>query len=632
MHEDEGENNQIEHLEKEEKDLYSTTKPAPVLKHHNIHGTSFKVRSSWKESPLSKSGKARNPASVAKKFFLFSLLILIVAFCYAGYKLFFSESRESFVDRHIELKISTAAFTRGGEELPVALSVTNTNGVALTNTHILIEYPRGSIAETPDDFEKVQLDLGDVAPGATVSRSVPVILYGREGSSKDLAVSFEYTLPDSALTYTKHSTASVSVSSSPIILEVDAPKTTSTNQVFSGSLRVIQNTKVLPKDALVTILFPRDFTLESISPKPSFGTSTWALNTEKDGDFFDIKYSGRFSSQEGEERTISFTSGVPSPDDITLIKTGYVSESHTVDITKPFLDTFLFIGNEHAKTIAVAPDSYIQGQIAWRNRDSFPVVNPQFHLHLEGPALDKTSILPVEGFYDSGKNEIFWDKDTMPTLGTIAPNQSGTLNFTLRVLPKTAEGPSIVRDPQVKFSLSISGMRDDGSSSPQYLADIESASARVTTETSIDASVISASGAVPPQVEHETIYQITLSLKNTHNDITAGRTTMKLPFYVKWVGKVSVNEKMAYNPDTREVVWTLGNIASGAGNTTGARNGVFQVSISPSLSQVDSSPELVQNILFTGTDLFSGKDVKAIHTNINTRIQNGTSRDAIVIP
>ncbi len=618
-------------IEKSETELYGISKPAPTVENHPLRGTSFKMRSPMPKTSIGDLKVSKSRYSFAKKFFILSIIILFFAAVYTTYRLFFSESRENFVSRHIDIAIKTAPFTRGGEELPVVITVTNRNNVSLTNVHAEIEYPRGSIAESRDDFERQTIELGDIPSGAESSKTISVILYGEQGSKKDINVTIDYSLPDSSLTYTKSSLSSLTISSSPVIVEVDAPKDIAPGQLYTLRARITQNTKTLPPGSLLHVAYPRDFTPESVSREVTYGVSTWVLNTEKEGDYEDLVITGRFGSQEGDERSFRFTVGVPLPDDQTSIKTSYVSKAHVLSIARPLLDAYILLGSENAKTIAVAPDSYVQGTLVYRNRYSSAVIDPVFRVKISGSALDEFSILPVDGFYDSVKKEIFWDKNTREGLNIIQPNTEGRLTFSFRVLPRTIDGPKVVRDPSVELSLSFSGIPDDTSLLVQNLENIESANVLVTTEPTIDATVIHASGPIPPVVANESIYQITLSVENTHNEITGARYTAKLPFYVRWVGKVTREERIAYNPDTREVIWNMGNVAAGAGNTTQARIGEFQVAITPSLSQIQSSPELLQTLRFTGTDLFSNKDVKSQHGNLNTRIDNGTSSDAIVV-
>jgi len=623
--------NEPDFIDKKETDLYSISHPTKVATQHPLSGTSFKSRTPIpKSSILGKiSGKTR--ISFAKKFFIVSIFVLLLAAIYTGYRLFFSESREDFVSRHIDISIVTAPFTRGGEELPVSITITNRNNAVLKNVFAEIEYPRGSVAETRDDFDRQTIELGDIPIGGEATKNITVILYGEQGSTKNIKASIEYRLPDSNLTYSKVGETALTISSSPILVEVDAPKDVAPGQLYTLRARTTQNIKSLPAGTLLNIAYPRDFNPESVSRAVTYGVSTWLINTEKEGDYDDITITGRFSSQEGEERSFRFTVGVPLEDDQTSIKTSYVSKTHVVSLSKPLLDAYILLGNEKGKIIAANPDSYIQGTLVYRNRYNIAVIDPVFHIHIDGSALDETSILPVDGFYNSTKKEIFWDKNTTPMLASIPAGIEGRLIFSFRVLPNTIDGPTVVRDPVVNMSLSFTGERDDGSLITQTLENIDSASVRVTTETAVDVKTIHASGPLPPKTGTESVYQIALSVENTHNEISGARLVAKVPFYAKWVGKVTKEERISYNPDTREVIWVLGNVAAGAGNTINPRIAEIQIAITPSLSQADSSPELLQNIKFTGTDLFSNKDVKAIHNNTTTQINNGTSKDAVVV-
>lgn len=618
-------------INKEETKLYSASSALSKLELHPLKGTSFKTREPFSLENVDSKNNAFKRASFAKKFFLVSLFILITALTYTAYRLFFSESREDFISKHIDIVMETAPFSKGGEPLQLAINVVNRNNVALKNVHLEIEYPRGSESALLNDFEHIRMDLPDINPGEKYNKNMTLVLYGEKGSIKNIKATLEYTLPDSTLSYTKIADLSLTISSSPIVLDVDAPTEVSPNQIYTIRLRISQNTKSLPAGSLVSIVFPRDFVVESMSRKPTFDVGTWAITTEKEGDYEDITVTGRFNSQEGDERSFRFFAGIPPATGGTNIETSYVSRTHVVSLTRPILDAYILLGLEKGKVIAVNPGTSVQGEIIYRNRQSTAVIDPVFHLHIAGSALNKFSISPADGFYDSGKSEIFWDKNTNDSLAIIPPGAEGHLMFTFSTLNQNTESSTVVKEPTVNFSLSFSGIKDDISGVVQNLENIETATVRVTTEPTIFASNVYASGARPPTVEKESVYQINLTVKNTHNDITGGKLTAKIPFYVKWVGKVTKDEKITYNPDTREVTWSLGNVAIGAGNTTAARNASIQVSIIPSLSQLDSTPDILQNIRFIGTDLFSNKDVKATYPNVTIETNNDSSTDDIIV-
>lgn len=148
--------------------------------------------------------------------------------------------------RHIDIAIVTAPFTKGGEELPVTINITNRNNVTLKAVHAEVEYPRGSEATVRDDFERQTLDLGDIPTGGQASKNINVILYGEQGSNKTIKVTLDYSLADSSLTYNKVGSSSLTISSSPVIVEIDAPKDISPGQLYTLRARITQNTKTLP--------------------------------------------------------------------------------------------------------------------------------------------------------------------------------------------------------------------------------------------------------------------------------------------------------------------------------------------------------------------------------------------------
>lgn len=224
----------------EEANLYSTSHGGIVPKTHELSGTSFKVRQKIDDNILTDKNSQKKKGGFAKKFFVFSFLILCVATFYAGYKLFFSESREDFISRHIDIVMETAPFTRGGEPLNLAISVTNKNNVALQNVVVEIEYPRGSEAATRDDFERQKVELGNINPGQKIEKNITLILYGEQGSYKDLKANLEYSIPDSSLTYNKVSKVGLTISSSPIIMEIDAPKDIAPSQLYTLRIRITQ--------------------------------------------------------------------------------------------------------------------------------------------------------------------------------------------------------------------------------------------------------------------------------------------------------------------------------------------------------------------------------------------------------
>jgi hypothetical protein len=90
---------------------------------------------------------------------------------------------------------------------------------------------------------------------------------------------------------------------------------------------------------------------------------------------------------------------------------------------------------------------------------------------------------------------------------------------------------------------------------------------------------------------------------------------------VKWVGSKSANpEDVSYDAASNTVTWNLGTLSSGTGFSNALREIEFQVSLTPSLSQVGTTPTLVSGITFTGFDTVAGKDLTLTAPSLTTNM------------
>lgn len=79
---------------------------------------------------------------------------------------------------------------------------------------------------------------------------------------------------------------------------------------------------------------------------------------------------------------------------------------------------------------------------------------------------------------------------------------------------------------------------------------------------------------------------------------------------------------MTYNSSTREVVWNVGNLNKGVGITGANREVYFRVSLLPSLSQVGTSPIIINDASLTGHDGFANVDIRVSKPALYTRLSN----------
>jgi hypothetical protein len=138
---------------------------------------------------------------------------------------------------------------------------------------------------------------------------------------------------------------------------------------------------------------------------------------------------------------------------------------------------------------------------------------------------------------------------------------------------------------------------------------------QVRTDVGFNNGVFSDSGPVPPVAEQKTNYSISFMIENGSNDISDAVTTATLPSYVTWLEQTSGAGDVSYDPARRIVTWAVGSVDANA-----AAFGSFQVALTPSKSQINSTPTLLGEQRMKATDLFTGTVVRDVSAAITTEM------------
>jgi len=156
---------------------------------------SFGVSDTWNE-PAANGKKPminfRAPSSLFKKFFIGAVLFLVLGVIYAFVMLYAGGNTVS--TERVKISITGNAYTAGGEELPIDITVKNENSVSIDSAELIIEYPRGSNTDDASDYERKRVTLKSIAPGEEINERISVILYGEQGTTKNIRARLEYTV------------------------------------------------------------------------------------------------------------------------------------------------------------------------------------------------------------------------------------------------------------------------------------------------------------------------------------------------------------------------------------------------------------------------------------------------------
>ncbi len=590
-----------------------------------LHKREYDVPDTWKEEESEDmSKKFFMKTSMFKKFFIFSIGFFVIALIFASYSFF--KGGNTVSNDNIDITILGNSFTAGGEELPLQIEITNRNSAALELADLVVEYPKGSSSDLSQDMERLRDSLGTIPAGRVSTDNFKVILFGEQGSVRPIKISLEYRVEGSNAIFVKEKDYSVSISSAPIDLSVKAPNSVSPNQAISFVVKTTLNATKAVSGLLLKADYPPGFQFESADPKPSNSNNIWDLGNLSPGADRNITINGKIiGAEDGEDKTFHFFVGSQNESDKTEIGVVFNSVGQTVLIKKPFIDARLLVNGIYQNEYATDANTNIQGQIQWTNNLPTKINDMVITAKLSGSALDRKRI-SSQGFYNSADDTITWDKNSEPQFAEIGPGETGTANFSLFPL-SLFSGSGLIANPVVKVDISISGKQPLEGNAVNSLTNSESKTIKIISSLGLEAKALYYSGPftntgpIPPKVGVETIYTIDWNISNTANNISNAKIRSTLPPYIKFVGMISPpSEDLTYNASTKEILWNMGLVPKGTGIIGDSREVFFQVSFTPSLSQLDTAPVIINDVTLTGHDDFANVDVSVNKASLNTRL------------
>jgi hypothetical protein len=602
----------------------------------SLHGRNFGVKREWAEKAEAATAGAATFAahpSFFRKFFYFALGFAALAIVIVA--ITFLTGGNTVSNNNIEINILGNSFARGGEELPLQAEIVNKNASELELVDLFVEYDKGGDATSGATHVRDLTSFGTIGAGKTVHKSFFITLFGQEGSTKNIDFTLQYRLHGSNAIFIKKATFAVTINSAPVSLSVEAPQNLTPNQELTLKIKTKSNSENPLSGMLLVVQYPNGFKFKKSVPEADAFDNVWKLGDLAPGAEREIAVTGTVYGTDGEDRAFHIYTGAASADDATKIGVTYNSLLSTVSLVRPFIAAHIMLNGSNAETTPVSSSGTIQGQVSYSNNMPTPVANAQVTLKLSGNALDTSTVVVPNGFYDSARNTITWDSTTYAALANLQPGDNGTLGFTFKALPLVSGGATL-SSPSIKLSVSIKGKQSSDLGGVSEVTDFEERTAVVSSDLGFSASVahttgpFTNTGPVPPKANQPTTYTITWGVTSSANMLTDAGITATLPTYVDWVGTIApAGSPIAYDETTRTIRWTIGQIPAGTGVSAPARTVSFQVRLNPSTSQTGTVPKLVLDTLVSARDTFTGQTLSLSRSGVSAAIPSEGASGAV---
>lgn len=530
---------------------------------------------------------------------------------------------------NVDITVRGPLSVAGGEPAELQVVVTNRNQAPLELADLIITYPPGtrSPSDLVSDLPRQRISLGTIEPGGTRQGTVSAVFVGTEGEQKNVHVELEYRVADSNAIFASETDYQLSFTSSPVAVSIDANREVASGQQFALNATISSNSDTVVRDVVVEADYPFGFTPESAAPEP-VRDGVWEIGDLNPGDEEEIEVRGRMEGQESEERTFRFTAGTRSDQSVEHIEVPLTEGTHRVAVARPFIGLDVEVNKETGQeTAAVEPGETVNVRISWTNNLSSPIANAVLVADLEGIDVRGETVQVNNGFYRSSDRTVLWDRSTTGGDFTrLAPGESGSVTFTFQVPEE--ESLLTTRDGELAVTVHASGDRVGQADVPETLQSTASQVVRLVSNLQIVAqgfyysNPFDSTGPLPPQVNEETTYAVVFTVANTSNTVEEGKLTAHLPSYVRWLGTYSPSsEDLRFNGSDGTVEWDIGSIEPGVGvEGSEPRQVVFEVGVTPSATQIGQTPDIVDDISFTGIDTFAEVPIDKEHPAVTTNL------------
>lgn len=532
------------------------------------------------------------------------LVILAAALVFAvgGFWLW-QRNSTSKEDLKLELLASDKAVM--GQEITYTVKWKNNGDVALENAIVIFEYPENSLP-SQGALLRATKQLEDIYPGQEDSLAFKVRLFGAEGDIKEAKVMLSYKPRNLNARYEAETSATTIISLVPLNFDLDLPSRIESNQQFTFALNYFSNSDYPLSDLKIEIEYPQGFEFAEAIPA-SLGDNEWRvplLNKTQGGR---ISVKGTLRGELQELKTIRATIGTWKDGKFTLLKESLKG----VEITKPEIRISQLIQGK--ETNAVSPGDTLHYAIFFRNVSERDLENLFLIVGLEGKSFDVSTLRAENGKFQKGDNSVVWEARDVAKLRLLGQGEEGKVEFWVAL--QNIQGKNLVARDKVLLS--------------EARAEFE---VKVSSNLSIDQTayfqdeVFGNSGPLPPTVGNKTTYTVIWKVQNSSNEVKNSKVKATLPQGVELTGRLfPENASLTFDSQSREIVWSAGDLAAGTGLSSPPASVAFQIALTPNSSQRGTAPQILGQALITGDDTWTLQSLSSSDVPLDTTLPDDSA-------
>lgn len=542
-----------------------------------------------------------------RKFILFILILgLLVAIL--GYYYY---QRNIYSKEVLRLEILGPAQVNAFEEVEYLVKYKNNGNITLEEPVLIFQYPKNSLI-IDEESERVIKTLEDIYPGEERTISFKGRLLGRENEAKQAEVLLRYRPKNLRAFYESKTTFTTKIESLPLTFELDIPSRTEAGKEEQIFLNYFSNSDWPLSNLRIEIEYPSGF--EFIKSIPAALEKTeWELPLLNRAEGGRIEIRGKLLGQVREQKIFRASLGLWKEGEFVLLTEIFKG----TEIAKPALYVFQQINGE--SQYVANPGDVLHYEIFFRNIGQEPFQELFLVSRLEGDIFDFATLKSEFGQFNPGDNFIIWDWREVPKMRFLDQAEEGKVEFWINLKKDWQITSSKDKNLSLTNRITLSQVREE------FVTKVNS-KLEISQKGYFADEVFGNTGYIPPKVGEITTYTIIWQAKNYYNEVRDVKVKTFLPLGVKLTGKIFPEEaRLTFDSQSREIVWTIDDMAAGVGILEPSASVSFQIALLPSVFQTGKAAELVSQAVISGEDSWTKAVLTATSPLIDTSLPDDKS-------
>jgi len=513
----------------------------------------------------------------------------------------------------VEFTVIAPKEVKSGEKQTITFAYKNGTRVNLENVEIVISLPDKIYNPEEPENKRLSIPLENITPGDSGTQTVDLVMLGEKNSVVSFNSSFRYKPASITSVFEKKIKTDISIYGSAIGLNISIPTQILPETDFPIKISWDNQTGLDFSNLRMVVTYPNGYILNESSIVPEESNNVFNLGDVGPGSQGFVDLNGYISGQGGENK--KFTISVGTYNSVSKIFSPIASLDSFSNLVANPLSLNISV-NEQAVYTANAGDE-LNVRISYQNNYSVGITGLTLKAVLDGTMFEYTGMTTNKGYFSAKNKTITWTENQIPGLSVLNPGETGQVNFNVRL----KAGYTIKNFSDKNYTLEIKASLE--SAQPVVGIDQElpvkassSVLIKMNTKAELTTTVfyrdtnsgITNCGAFPLRADTPTCLTVHWSIKNYSNNLNGAKVSTVLPVGVEYTGKYSGNfggSGPTYDSLSKQLTWELTSIPSGSGIISKGYELVYQISVNPSASNINTVIVVLEESNLVGQDAFT---------------------------